>query len=168
MGSDPLYAKYPNLTLSHHIFVLRSPHLAPSHAASERYLSESITKDQQAPLYRYLYHPAEGILAGKGHPWDEQLYEDLKSKNVAEKEGYGKEMKEAEEKAGETEVTEWMGKIAEFWARVGDKVRLIYSFNLLKVAILFYEDNGRWDCGERECRVGGIWRGLRVISNGGR
>ena len=44
-------------------------------------------------------------------------------KNTEEREGYEKEMREAEEKAGETEVTEWMGKIAEFWARVCDKVR---------------------------------------------
>jgi len=122
MGSDPLYAKYPNLTLAHHIFVLKSPFLSASHPLSQQHLTQSITTDRQAPLYRYLYHPTDGTLAGK-QSWDEQLYNGLIKKNTEEREGYEKEMKEAEEKAGETEVTEWMGKIAEFWARVCDKVR---------------------------------------------
>jgi len=122
MGSDPLYAKYPNLTLAHHIFVLKTPSLAASHPLSQQHLTKSVTTERQAPLYRYLYHPTDGILAGK-QPWDEQFYNDLVKKNTEEREGYEKEMREAEEKAGETEVTEWMGKIAEFWARVCDKVR---------------------------------------------
>lgn len=122
MGSDPLYAKYPNLTLAHHIFVLRTPSLSASHGLSQQHLTDSITKERQAPLYRYLYHPTDGILAGK-QPWDEGLYNDLVQQNKEEREGYENEQKEAEEKAGETEVTEWMGKIAEFWARVCDKVR---------------------------------------------
>lgn len=122
MGSDPLYAKYPELTLAHHIFILRTPSLSASHLLSQQRLTESITKERQAPLYRYLYHPTDGILAGK-RPWDGEFYNDLVSKNQEEVEGYDKEIKEAEEKAGETEVTEWMGKTAEFWARVGDKVR---------------------------------------------
>lgn len=123
MGSDPLYAKYPNLTLAHHIFVLRSPSLSDSHPLAQQKLTESITKERQAPLYRYLYHPTDGILAEK-QTWDEAFYDELVAKNKEETEGYEKEMTEAEEKAGETEVTEWKGKIAEFWARACDKVGL--------------------------------------------
>ncbi|KAF8434472.1 26S proteasome subunit RPN7-domain-containing protein [Terfezia claveryi] len=130
MGSDPLYAKYPNLTLAHHIFVHKAPSLAASHLLSQQHLTESITTERQAPLYRYLYHPTDGILAGK-QPWDEQFYDDLVKKNTEEREGYEKEMREAEEKAGETEVTEWMGKIAEFWARVCDKDQSLASFEAL-------------------------------------
>lgn len=56
-------------------------------------------------------------------PWDEKLYEQLKSENEKELEGLEKEEVEAAEKAGETEVQAAKGKRAEFWARVGDKVR---------------------------------------------
>lgn len=121
MGSDPQYNKYPNLTLAHHIFVLQSPTLGSSHPGSQKALTDSISADSQAPLYRYLYHPTDGVLVGQ-QPWDESYYNELKAKNEAELEGYQKEIKEAEEKAGETEVTGWMGKIAEFYARIGDKV----------------------------------------------
>lgn len=106
-----------------------------------------------APLYRYLAHPTEGILNESGvssakstkplgrkpsaagmvaskHsipkvdlPWDESLYEKLKKENDEELEGFKKEEEEAAEKAGETEVQAARGKRAEFWARVGDKVR---------------------------------------------
>ena len=72
-------------------------------------------------MYRFLYHPTDGVLAG-AKQWDEDLYNELTAQGEKELEGYENEMKEAEEKAGETEVTEWMGKIAEFWARVCDKV----------------------------------------------
>ncbi|KAF8473858.1 26S proteasome subunit RPN7-domain-containing protein [Kalaharituber pfeilii] len=130
MGSDPQYAKYPNLSLAHHIFVLRTPALAASHPISQNHLTESITKERQAPLYRYLYNPTDGILAGK-QPWNEDFYNDLVSKNEEEKEGYEKDMQEAEEKAGETEVTECMGKIAEFYARVCDKDKALAAYEAL-------------------------------------
>jgi 26S proteasome regulatory subunit N7 len=55
--------------------------------------------------------------------WDEKLYESLKEENQKELEGYQKEEEEAGENAGETEVQAAQGKRAEFWARVGDKVR---------------------------------------------
>ena len=102
-----------------------------------------------APLYRHLAHPTEGALntAGEGSarrmsasrkpngassiiagrkgvtfPWDESLYEELKAENEKELETFQKEEEEAAEKAGDTEVQAAMGKRAEFWARVGDKV----------------------------------------------
>jgi 26S proteasome regulatory subunit N7 len=56
-------------------------------------------------------------------PWDEKLYEDLKADNEKELEAIQKEEEEAAEKAGETEVQTARGKRAEFWTRVGDKVR---------------------------------------------
>ncbi|KAI5807900.1 26S proteasome subunit RPN7-domain-containing protein [Peziza echinospora] len=130
MGSDPLYAKYPNLSLSHHIFVLRNPALAANHSASQKTLADSITEQKQAPLYRYLYHPTDGVLAGLKQ-WDESFYDELTAQGKKELEGYENEMKEAEEKAGETEVTEWMGKIAEFWARVCDKDKALAAFETL-------------------------------------
>jgi hypothetical protein len=84
-------------------------------------LTASIKELSQAPLYRYLAHPVDGILSGK-IDWDEKFYEELKKSNDDELEGYEKELKEVEEKAGESEVVEAMGKKAEFWARVVDKV----------------------------------------------
>lgn len=56
-------------------------------------------------------------------PWDEALYQSLVEDNKKELEAFKKEEDEAEEAAGETEVLAARGKRAEFWARVGDKVR---------------------------------------------
>ena len=92
MGSDPLYAKYPELTLAHHIFILRTPTLSASHLLSQQRLIESITKKRQAPLYRYLYYPINGVLAGK-RPWEEEFYNDLVKNNQKEVEGYEKGIK---------------------------------------------------------------------------
>lgn len=70
-------------------------------------------------------------------PWDEGLYQKLKQDNDAELEGFQKEEDEAVEKAGETEIQAARGKRADFWARVGDKVRtsqsaewLLFSFSI--------------------------------------
>ena len=60
-------------------------------------------------------------------PWDEKLYESLVAENNKELEALQKEEDEAEEAAGETELQAARGKRAEFWARVGDKVRLLHS-----------------------------------------
>lgn len=56
-------------------------------------------------------------------PWDEALYTRLTEDNEKELEGIQKEEDEAVEQAGDTEVMAAKGKRAEFWARVGDKVR---------------------------------------------
>ena len=56
-------------------------------------------------------------------PWDEELYEKLKQDNDKELEQFQKEEDEAVEQAGDTEIIAAKGKRAEFWARVGDKVR---------------------------------------------
>lgn len=72
---------------------------------------------------------AANLLAGKkstsllDFPWDEKLYESLVKENEKELEDIQKEEDEAAEKAGETEVQAARGKRAEFWARVGDKVK---------------------------------------------
>lgn len=124
MGSDPQYASYPNMLLSQHIFTLRQPNLSALHPAAQKVLTESINEHTQAPLYRYLAHPTEGVIPGK-LKWDEAHYNELKKKNDAELEGYEKELEEAKEKAGESEIVEAMGKAAEFWARVVDQVSLL-------------------------------------------
>lgn len=56
-------------------------------------------------------------------PWDEALYNQLKEENDKELAEFQKEEDEAEEQAGDTEVIAAKGKRADFWARVGDKVR---------------------------------------------
>ena len=56
-------------------------------------------------------------------PWDEALYAKLKEDNDKELAEFQKEEDEAVEQAGDTEVTAAKGKRADFWARVGDKVR---------------------------------------------
>ncbi|CAG8953514.1 hypothetical protein HYFRA_00009970 [Hymenoscyphus fraxineus] len=159
MGSDPQYAKYPLLPLSQHIFTLTNPSSPKANQqTSLKSLQDAITQHKMAPLYRYLAHPAEGILNASGQssshpakpagrkpsaaglvasknsipkvdlPWDESLYEKLKKENDEELEGFKKEEEEAEEKAGDTEVQAARGKRAEFWARVGDKDQAIAAY----------------------------------------
>lgn len=67
--------------------------------------------------------PPRKTLSSGVLPWDEKLYEELKAENEKELEEIQKEEDEAHEKAGETEVQAARNKRAEFWARVGDKVR---------------------------------------------
>lgn len=61
MGSDPQFAKYPDLSLAQHIFSLVT---APttSQPASLNYLQNAIKEHKMAPLYRHLAHPTEGVL----------------------------------------------------------------------------------------------------------
>jgi 26S proteasome regulatory subunit N7 len=157
--SDPQYASYPDLALSQHIFQLTNPHstLAVQQLSLQK-LQNAIKEHKMAPLYRYLAHPAEGILNAPGEgssshagdltlrrtsshatnilatrrpslrvnlPWDEQLYDSLESDNKEELEKIQTEEDDAVEKAGETEIQAAKGKRGEFWARVGDKVRLV-------------------------------------------
>lgn len=154
MGSDPQYAKYPNLSLAQDIFTLtNAASTEASRQASLQKLQNAITEHKMAPLYRLLAHPVDGLLNASGEssarrpsinsrkpngattilgsrkgtvdfvfPWDEKIYEKLKTDNEKELEGFNKEEEEAAEKAGETEVQAAKGKRAEFWARVGDKV----------------------------------------------
>jgi len=55
----------------------------------------------------------------------------LKKKNDDELEEYDKELKEAKDKAGESEIVEAMGKKAEFWARVVDKEKALAAYEEL-------------------------------------
>ena len=157
MGSDPQYAKYPNLSLAQDIFTLTNPSSPdPLRKLALKKLQDAISEQKMAPLYRYLAHPTDGLLNASGEgstrnppsltsrrsgsvahivantsvaasvqfPWDDQLYERLRSENDEELKTFHKEEEEAAEKAGDTEVQAAKGKRAEFWARVGDKVRL--------------------------------------------
>ena len=152
MGSDPLYAKYPDLSLAQDIFTLTNSIATQAlrqHALKK--LQNAILEHKMAPLYRHLAHPTEGILNSMGEgtvgrtavsnarqsngvakitagapsiqmPWDEELYERLRKENEEELEAFQKEEDEAAEKAGETEIQAAKGKRAEFWAKVCDKV----------------------------------------------
>ena len=122
MGSDPQYARWPDLTLAQDIFTVKNTPQDCSNALEK--LEENITKHKMAPLYRYLAHTQDGILASQ-ISWNEELYDNLKRENDEELEGFQKEEDEAAEKAGETEVQAARGKRAEFWSRVGDKVTLL-------------------------------------------
>ncbi|KIX06020.1 uncharacterized protein Z518_03994 [Rhinocladiella mackenziei CBS 650.93] len=65
MGSDPQFAKYPDLTLAQHIFSLAaSPRT--SQPTSLNYLQNAIKEHKMAPLYRHLAHPTEGVLNAVG------------------------------------------------------------------------------------------------------
>ena len=67
MGSDPQYAKYPDLSLAQDIFTLTNASAAPvSRQNSLQKLQNAISENKMAPLYRYLAHPTEGILNTSG------------------------------------------------------------------------------------------------------
>ena len=150
MGSDPQFAKYPNLGLAQSIFSIST------NPAAVKLIQNAIQDHKMAPLYRHLAHPVEGILNSSGEgtaqspavkpptrresiissnlfpagrprltnvlPWDATLYDELKADNEKELAAIQKEEEAAEENAGETEIQAARGKRAEFWARVGDKV----------------------------------------------
>lgn len=67
MGSDPQYAKYPNLSLAQDIFTLtNSASSEQLRQASLQKLKNAISEHKMAPLYRQLAHPAEGVLNASG------------------------------------------------------------------------------------------------------
>ncbi|KAI4139281.1 MAG: hypothetical protein L6R39_006381 [Caloplaca ligustica] len=67
MGSDPQYAKYPNLSLAQDIFTLTNPSAADSsRQTSLKKIHDAISEHKMAPLYRYLAHPTDGILNTSG------------------------------------------------------------------------------------------------------
>lgn len=67
MGSDPQYAKYPNLSLAQDIFTLTNAASseAPRQASLQK-LKNAITEHKMAPLYRLLAHPVDGLLNSSG------------------------------------------------------------------------------------------------------
>ena len=63
MGSDPQYAKYPNLSLAQDIFNLTNPASSESsrHSSLQK-LQNAISEHKMAPLYKYLANPLDGVL----------------------------------------------------------------------------------------------------------
>ncbi|KAI9805966.1 MAG: hypothetical protein M1825_000580 [Sarcosagium campestre] len=67
MGSDPQYARYPDLSLAQDVFHLTNT--ASSKTVQQtalRTLQDAIAEHKMAALYRYLAHPEDGILNGSG------------------------------------------------------------------------------------------------------
>ena len=67
MGSDPQYAKYPNLSLAQDIFTITNPSSSDAlRHASLKKVQDAISEHKMAPLYRHLAHPTEGLLNTSG------------------------------------------------------------------------------------------------------
>ena len=67
MGSDPQYAKYPDLSLAQDIFTLTNPSSPdPLRKLALQKLQNAISDLKMAPLYRYLAHPTDGLLNASG------------------------------------------------------------------------------------------------------
>lgn len=67
MGSDPQYAKYPELSLAQHIFHLTNPSSSEdTRQTSLQLLQDGIREHKMAPLYRFLAHPVDGVLNSTG------------------------------------------------------------------------------------------------------
>jgi 26S proteasome regulatory subunit N7 len=65
MGSEPQFAKYPNLGLAQHIFSLATSPQSAQHT-SLIYSQNAIKEHKMAPLYRHLAHPTDGVLNNVG------------------------------------------------------------------------------------------------------
>ena len=67
MGSDPQYAKYPDLSLAQDIFNLANQ-ACPRQLkqASLQKIQQSISEQKMAPLYYHLAHPTAGVLNKTG------------------------------------------------------------------------------------------------------
>ncbi|KAF2149322.1 proteasome regulatory particle, non-ATPase-like protein [Myriangium duriaei CBS 260.36] len=64
---DPLYMKYPDLSLAQHVFTLASPASpSPIKQSSLKKVQDAIQEHKMAPLYHYLAHPQTGKLNGTG------------------------------------------------------------------------------------------------------
>lgn len=67
MGSDPQYARYPDLSLAQDIFTLtNSASSESSRQVALSKLQNAISDHKMAPLYRLLAHPIEGALNASG------------------------------------------------------------------------------------------------------
>jgi 26S proteasome regulatory subunit N7 len=70
---DVLFAKYPDLGLSQHIFQLTNPAASKStKQASLKSLQDAIKEHKMAPLYRHLAHPVDGVLNAPGEGTSQQ------------------------------------------------------------------------------------------------
>lgn len=77
-----------------------------------------------------------GVLGGRADrtvelPWDEKVYEEMKTENEKELAAIQKEEDDAVESAGETEIQNARGKRAEYYAKIGDKEKAIEEFEKL-------------------------------------
>jgi 26S proteasome regulatory subunit N7 len=64
---DPQFAKYPDLQLAQHVFQLTNPAASKSAKQSSlKTVQDAIQENKMAPLYRYLAHPADGVLNAPG------------------------------------------------------------------------------------------------------
>lgn len=73
MGSEPLYATYPVLSLAQNVFTLTNPSAQRSaQETSVKTLQDAISEYKMAPLYKYLAHPTEGILNSSGESTSSQ------------------------------------------------------------------------------------------------
>ena len=67
MGSDPLYVKFPKLSLAQNIFQLTNPASAKEERQEAlQTLESAVSEHKMAPLYWYLAHPTEGLLNEPG------------------------------------------------------------------------------------------------------
>lgn len=65
--ADPQFFKYPDLSLSQHVFTITNPYASKSaQDASLQSLKNAMREHQMAPLYSHLAHPTTGILNASG------------------------------------------------------------------------------------------------------
>jgi len=77
---EPLYMKYPTLSLAQDVFTIAAPQAdLPSKQASLQRLQEMIQEHKMAPLYHYLAHPQTGKLNSAGESSSHAAKSDMPS-----------------------------------------------------------------------------------------
>lgn len=113
--------RIPDFQISQNVFLI--------HHGNSSLLSgvlSKITENNMAPYYQYLYYD----LKLRGLEWDQSLYDSMKSKNDAKVHELNDEIaKLDEEDEGELEILKKWIQLAEYYASIGDKEKVVSTIN---------------------------------------
>ncbi|KAI9189898.1 proteasome regulatory particle subunit [Blastocladiella emersonii ATCC 22665] len=118
--SENAIARIPDMGLAQELFTLL--HGAPAaRDAAKTALWAAITKDDMAPFYSHVCEVAK-------IPVDAALLAKLEAANTAHLESLAAKLKEAEESAGETEISDALIATADYLAKIGEKEKALSAY----------------------------------------
>ncbi|KAK9762500.1 proteasome regulatory particle subunit [Basidiobolus ranarum] len=126
MSEGPI-AKIPNLDLAHYRFIIHNGSEDLREDAKQK-LFEGIKENNMAPFYRLMCEELKVSI-------DDSLLESMEKVNEEEIQKLDEKLQDAEQNAGETEVSDVLLAKAELYAKIGDKEKALKAY---KVA---YEKN---------------------------
>ncbi|GMM34143.1 proteasome regulatory particle lid subunit [Saccharomycopsis crataegensis] len=118
--------RVPDFQLPQYAFELTNPELKSRHPAAIKYITTQIEKEDLAPYYYYLHH--EYFKKDASFlPWDETMYENLKSNNDAKIKELNNKITTIEEEDEDNELDKVIAitKLGEYYAKIGDRSNAI-------------------------------------------